>query len=345
MKFSRRISGWKNSIPYVWRLDVDVRKIIKNHMLELILLGLVILLSFTAPGFFSRRNFFNILQNSSLQGIIALGMTLVIISGEIDLSVGSVVAFSGCVTAWFTEAFISLGLSVPPAVILAMLIAVGSSFLIGSFTAFVRNRYNVPTFIITLALMTSLSGFANLITGGFHLTPFPQWFIYFGGGYIFGVPFPALLFIFVFVVINFITTSTTFGRSVYAIGGNMEAARLSGINIHRVKWLVLAVTNSLMAVSGIMVSSRIMSGSSTAAKGWELDVISAVIIGGTALNGGSGTVIGTLVGVLFLGVLVNGMTLLNISEYWQFVVRGILILGAVLINSIQAQRAARPVTE
>ena len=317
---------------------MKIGRIIRNHGLEIILLGLILLLSFTAPGFFTVRNILNVLQNSSLQGIIALGMTMVIIAGEIDLSVGSAVAFSGCITAWFTGAFQKLGLPAVPSAALAMLIAVGGAFLIGSFTAMIRNRCKVPTFIISLALMTSLSGFANLITGGFPLTPFPQWFNFFGSGDISGIPFPALFFILVFVVINFVMTSTTFGRSVYAVGGNMEAARLSGINIHRVKWLVLAVTNALMAVSGIMVASRIMSGSSTAARGWELDVISAVIIGGTALNGGSGTVTGTLVGVLFLGVLVNGMTLLNISEYWQFVVRGVLILGAVLINTIQSRR-------
>lgn len=319
---------------------MNFKSIFKNHMLEIILLGLILFLSLFAPGFFSTRNFLNVLQNSSLQGIIAIGMTMVIIAGEIDLSVGSAVAFSGCISAWFTGALKNAGLPIVLAVSIALLIALAAAFLIGSFTAFIRNQYNVPTFIITLALMTSLSGFANLITGGFPITTYPQWFKFFGSGEVFGIPFPALFFVLIFFAVNFVMNSTTFGRAVYAIGGNMEAARLSGINIHRIKWLVLASTSALMAVSGIMVSSRIMSGSSTAARGWELDVISAVIIGGTSLNGGSGSVGGTLVGVLFLGVLVNGMTLLNISEYWQFVVRGVLILGAVLINSIQTRRAS-----
>jgi ribose/xylose/arabinose/galactoside ABC-type transport system permease subunit len=313
----------------------------KHHMLESILLLLCIMLSMTAPGFLSLGNALNILRNSSMQGVIAFGMTMVIIAGEIDLSVGSAVAFAGCLTAWFTGFFIGMGLPAAPAVGIGIAAALAAGYLIGMFTAFIRNKYNVPTFIITLSLMTALSGFANLITGGFPLTPFPVWYNFIGGGYVLGIPFPAIVLVMVFIIINFIMTSTTFGRSVYAVGGNMEAARLSGIDVFKIKSRIHGVTSMLMAVSGVMVSSQILSGTSTAAKGWELDVISSVVIGGTAMTGGIGSVKGTFIGIIFLGVLVNGMTLLNISEYWQYVVRGGLILGAVLLNTVQLERAGK----
>lgn len=312
----------------------------KNHMLETILIGLCIFLSFSARGFLSVANILNILRNSSMQGVIAFGMTMVIIAGEIDLSVGSAVAFSGCLTAWLTRFFTTHGFSPVIAVPIAIVGALSAGFLLGVLAASIRNRFNVPTFIITLAMMTALSGFANLITGGFPLVSFPDWYNFIGGGYIFGIPFPAVLLIIVFFVIHYLMTSTTFGRSIYAIGGNMEAARLSGIKVFQVKKIIMGITSSLMALGGIMVSSQILSGTPTAAKGWELDVISSVIIGGTAMSGGVGSVRGTFIGIIFLGVLVNGMTLLNISEYWQYVVRGGLILGAVLLNTIQLEKAA-----
>jgi ribose/xylose/arabinose/galactoside ABC-type transport system permease subunit len=201
-----------------------------------------------------------------------------------------------------------------------------------------RTRYQVPSFITTLALMTGLSGAAELITNGFPLTPFPGWYNFIGGGYLAGIPFPAILFLATFVLLQFLMNYTTFGRSVYAVGGNAEAARLSGINVGRVKMMALGITAFLAALSGVMVSSEIMSGTATTAKGWELDVIAAVIIGGTSLMGGVGRIWGTMVGVIFLGVLMNGMTLLNVSEYWQHVVRGVIILVAVLLNLLQKER-------
>jgi ribose/xylose/arabinose/galactoside ABC-type transport system permease subunit len=223
----------------------------------------------------------------------------------------------------------------PLAILLSVLVALVTGYVWGAFAGVLRVRYAVPTFITTLALMTGLSGAAELITNGFPLTPFPEWYNYFGGGYLAGVPFPALVFLSAFLVVHFLMNHTPFGRSVYAVGGNAEAARLSGIDVGRVKIRVLGSTAMLAALSGVMQSSEIMSGTATTAKGWELDVIAAVIIGGTSLMGGVGKVWGTMVGVIFLGVIINGMTLLNVSEYWQHVVRGVLILAAVFINRLQ----------
>jgi len=269
-----------------------------------------------------------------MQGIIAFGMTMVIIAGEIDLSVGSAVAFSGCLAAWVTGflAGPAVGLPMPWAILAAILASLVTGVAVGSATGWLRVRFRVPTFIATLAWMTMLKGAAELITNGFPITPFPEWYNRIGGGQVWVIPYPAIIFAATFVAIHVLMSYASFGRAIYAVGGNAEAARLSGINVGRVKVLVMGIVAGLAAMSGIMQSSQIMQGTAGTGKGWELDVISAVIIGGTSLMGGSGAVWGTLIGIVFLGVLANGMTLLNISEYWQHVVQGSLILAAVLIN-------------
>ncbi len=311
---------------------------LRKYVLEFVLLAVCLFLAFRAPGFFTRDNLLNVLLNVSMQGVIAFGMTMVIISGEIDLSVGSAVAFAGCITAWMTGFLAAHGLPLFCAVPAAVLVSLAVGFAVGCVTGFLRTRFNVPTFISTLAWMTVLKGASELITNGFPLTPFPQWYSFFGSGYVFGIPFPAVIFLAVFCAIQILMSFTAFGRSVYAVGGNAEAARISGIKVGQVKILVMGVVALLTALSGVMQSAQIMSGSATTGQGWELDVISAVIIGGTSLMGGAGTVWGTFIGVVFLGVLLNGMTLMNISEYWQHVVRGALILAAVLINLAPARK-------
>jgi ribose/xylose/arabinose/galactoside ABC-type transport system permease subunit len=312
------------------------RAFLASAILEIILIVLCIVLAAVAPHFLTAENLLNVLRNVSMQGLIALGMTMVIIAGEIDLSVGSMVAFSGCLTAWLTGWVSSaIGWPMPLALSLAMTASLMTGYFTGSLTGFLRTRYQVPSFITTLALLTGLSGAAELITNGFPLTPFPEWYNFLGGGRMLGVPFPALLFLAAFAGVHVLMNNTPFGRTVYAVGGNAEAARLSGIDVAGVKRLVLAMTAMLAAVSGIIQSSEIMSGTATTAKGWELDIIAAVIIGGTSFAGGVGRVWGTMVGMVFLGVIMNGMTLLNVSEYWQHVVRGTLILLAVLMNRFQ----------
>ena len=310
-------------------------KLAKRSILELVLLLLCVVLSFKADGFLTVDNFLNVLRNVSMQGVIAFGMTMVIISGEIDLSVGSAVAFAGCLTAVLTKTLIGAGCPEVAAVIIAILGSIATGFAIGSLTGYIRSKFDVPTFITTLAWMTALRGTAFLITNGFPVSSFPEWYNYLGGGYLFGIPFPAIIFLIVFIIVSVLMDYTSFGRSIYAVGGNAEAARLSGINVRRVKIIVMGLVASFAALSGVMQSAEIMSGTATTATGWELEVIAAVIIGGTSLMGGVGRIRGTLIGVIFLGVLVNGMTLMNISEYWQYVVRGVLILSAVLINRAQ----------
>ena len=306
---------------------------LKIYTMEAILLVIVVVLVVFAPGFATLGNFFNVLRTVSMLGIIAFGMTAVIIAGEIDLSVGAAVALAGCVVAWFSGA-LSTRIGSVAAVAIGVLVAMTLGFLTGVFTGSMRRWFNVPTFITTLALFTALRGAANLITGGFPLTDLPDWFGFLGAGDLFGVPFPVYVFLTVFVLMHLLMKFTSFGRAVYAVGGNAEAARLSGIDVFFVKTMTLAITGVLAAVTGTLIASQIGSGTGNTATGMELDVIAATIIGGTSLFGGKGRVWGTLLGVLLLGCITNGMTLLDVSEYWQYVVRGAIILGAVLLNQV-----------
>ncbi|URK85993.1 ABC transporter permease (plasmid) [Rhizobium sp. RCAM05350] len=308
-------------------------RLIKTYPMELILAVLILALIFTAPGFASLRNLLNVLRTGSMLGIIAFGMTSVIIVGEIDLSVGAGAALAGCIVAWFAGA-LDDSLGGPVAVLIGVVVALGVGFTLGFSVGKFRHWFNVPSFICTLALFTALRGAANLITGGFPLATFPPGFDFFGGGYLFGIPFPVYIFALTFAGMHFLMNYTRFGRAVYAVGGNMEAARLSGIDIWWVKSMTLGITGVMTALSGTLIASQIGSGTGTTATGMELDVIAAVIIGGTSLFGGKGRIWGTLIGVLFLGCISNGMTLLNVSEYWQYVVRGGIILGAVLLNQV-----------
>jgi ribose/xylose/arabinose/galactoside ABC-type transport system permease subunit len=278
----------------------------------------------------------NILRSAATTGVIAFGMTFVIILGEIDLSVGSEVAFFGCLLALIVQTLGDAGWPLELAVLLGTIVCVVMAIFAGMFTGWVRHRLAVPTFITTLAWMAAFRGGAYLLTGSFPITPYPEWFFFFGAGFVAGIPFQAVVFLIVFVITWFISKYTVFGKSVYAIGGNAESARLSGINVLRVRMMVMAMTAVFAVLAGIMVSSQIQAGNPTVGVSWEFTVISACVIGGVSLMGGKGRIWGTFVGVLFLEIILNGMTLLNIDEYWQYVARAALILGAVLIYQAQA---------
>lgn len=330
-----------------------VRRFALKNIMEMILIALCVGFAIRSNTFLSLENAMAILYAVSMQGLIAFGMTMVIISGEIDLSVGSAAAFAGC----FTVALIDRGIFAPVAILLALIIGILTGMLSGT----MRNKYQVPTFITTLALFTGLRGAAFLVTDGRNIiTEFPKWFLFIGGGRVGGfdtvlavplvnksmqisfpgIPFPAIIFIIGFLVVQFIMKNTTFGRSVYAVGGNAAAARLCGINVSFTRLTVLAITGMFAALSGVLLSSRIESGTPTVAQGWELDAIAAVIIGGTSFTGGVGRVWGTLIGIIFIGVLSNGMTLMNVDVNIQYVTKGLLILFAVLLNRMQERRTA-----
>lgn len=295
------------------------------------LMVLCLVLSFIAPNFLSSNNLTNVLRHMSMIGIISVGMTMVILSGEIDLSVGSVAAMSGVTVAY---AVVKLGLPTGLAVVLT--IAMGACF--GLLTGAMRVYLLIPTFITSLAILTAARSGAFLLSGGFPIAPLPPFFDYIGNGAFVGVPIIVLIMFAAFGIGWFVLMRTAIGRMIYAVGGNEEASHLSGIPVGAVKIGVLMACGALAALAGILLAGRLNSGTPTVAQGWELDVIAAVIIGGTSLFGGAGSVIGTLLGAMFMATLRNGMVLIGISPFAQGVVSGIVILLAVVVGALQNRR-------
>jgi ribose/xylose/arabinose/galactoside ABC-type transport system permease subunit len=317
-----KIASWKKKIK------------VTDWLLEIILLTLLCVFALIAPNFFTGNNILNILRNISFKGLVALAMTMVIISGEIDLSVGSGIAFYGVIAATVTKRLLATGLNAYPTIGIAIVVVLVVGLCIGGFVSWIITRFSIPSFITTLAMMQVLRGGALLISGGFPIITYPVWFSFLGSGYVGPIPFPAIVFLVALIIMFHVMNHTPFGRSIYAVGSNKESARLSGIDVSRVKCVIFAVTGCLTALAGVLISAQIVSGSPLTGREWEMDVIASVIIGGASLTGGSGTIRGTLMGCIFLGVVLNGMTLLNVNEYWQYVVRGLLVFLAVLLNIV-----------
>jgi ribose/xylose/arabinose/galactoside ABC-type transport system permease subunit len=324
-----------------------------DHAIEFILIFLVLALALNVSGFMTWSNWMNIFRANSLKGVIAFGMTMVIIAGLIDLSIGSTVALSGVIVARLCRDLTAGGMDLSLACIIgigiSILLAIGVGYLHGFFV----HKAGMPPFIVTLVSLNALYGLAGIVSGGFPIAnQYPEWFNVLGGGRIpipdwfsnmlgigkiDGIPYPALVLFVAFLIVFFIMGYTKIGRAIYATGGNAESARLSGIDVGRTKVFCFIAVQIMAVLSGLMVSGQVLAGSFSFGRGWELDVISAVIIGGTSFNGGAGKVWGTLLGVIFMGVISNGMTLLNFDIYTQFVVRGIIMFLAVLISSYRSK--------
>ncbi len=303
--------------------------VLLQHKPLIALLLFIVVISFMNPEFFSICNLLNILRQTSVNAIIAVGMTFVVLTSGIDLAVGSVLAFTGAIAA----TLISLDFHILIAVSATLCTGAGLGYLSG----FVIAKGKVQAFIATLATMTFLRGATMVYTDGRPVSALggadSDAFVMIGSGYFLGVPIPVYLMIIIFVVAWFVLQHTRFGRYVYALGGNESATRLSGINVDRVKMAVYATSGLLSAVAGIIVTSRLVSAQPTAGSGYELDAIAAVVLGGTRLSGGRGRVMGTLVGALIIGVLSNALNLLNISSYYQLVAKALVILLAVLVDT------------
>jgi sugar transport system permease protein len=287
-------------------------------------------LAFSAPNFLTSGNQLNILRDAAFVGIIAWGMTLVLIAGEIDISIGPHVAFAGIVLAKLAM----MGVSLPVAVILVL--AIGA--MIGVIAGALRAYVDVPSFIVTLALWLALRGIAQVLSDAVPIVIMDFEFQRWGAGSVAGIPIPAIFMLLLFGLFSFVARRSVLGRSIYAVGGNAEAARLSGIPVARIRVIIFAITGVLAALTGILVASRLGSGNSGAATGLEFDVIAAVVVGGTSLFGGRGSMLGTLLGVLFIGALVNGLVLIGIDPFAQGIVRGFVILAAVMINILSMKR-------
>lgn len=289
------------------------------------LLVICVILSIATPYFFTVQNLVIVLRQVSVNGILAIGVTFVIIAGGIDLSLGSVVALTGVVAASFAH---------PGAypLIIPLLIGLLTGALVGVINGLTITIGRVAPFIVTLGMMTMARGLALVWSDGRPVTNLSPAFNFIGGGDVLYIPVPILLFVLVIIVAYILLNYTTTGRYIYAVGGNEQAARASGIRVNAVKMFAYIMCSGLAALAGIVLASRITTGQPNAGVAYELDAIAAVVIGGTSLLGGRGTVMGTVIGVLIIGVINNGLDLLNVSSYYQQIIKGVIIIGAVLID-------------
>ena len=288
----------------------------------------------TRTTFLTQNNMFNSLRQNASNLFLATGMTMVIILGGIELSVGSVIALSGCVAA---GCVVNLGL--PEAVGFLAAILVGA--IVGMFNGLVICKTDIPPFIVTLASMNIAKGIALVYTQGAPIRCMTDAFKFPGAGYVGPVPTPVILMLIVFVIAALMINRTQLGRHIYAVGGNAQAAKFSGINVSKVKFIVYTYTGIMAGIAGVVVASRLYSGQPTAGDGAEMDAIAAVVVGGTSMSGGSGRIGGTLIGVLIIGVLNNGLNLMGVDSNWQYIVKGLVILLAVYVDFIRNKKAGR----
>ncbi len=320
---------------------LDSQKKLLSKLQPLIaLFVLCVVIGLLSDKFFTVSNFWNVLRQISVNICISTGMTLVVLMAGIDLSVGSVLALSGAVTAGLYKSgieFPTQNLFVGFTLLGGILAGILVGGLLGLFNGVAITRFKVPPFVATLAMLTVARGLTMLWTQGFPISGLGKDFAFLGTGWFLGVPVPVWISALVVVLAILLSNKTKIGRYIYAIGGNENAARLSGININRVKVIVYTLGGVLAAVGGLMVTSRLDSAQPNAGTGYELDSIAAVVIGGTSLSGGKGSIGGTVLGAIIIGVLNNGLVLLNVSPFWQQVVKGLVILIAVVIDKANAK--------
>lgn len=312
-----------NPVVNVFRSNIGI-------VMVLILMGVII--SCATDKFLSGDNIISVLRQISINTYIALGMTLIIILGHIDLSVGAIVAMSGTLTVGF---IVNQGLPIWFAIVLGLLLGVATGFLSG----FIVSNFKVPAFIITMAMMNIASGIAYVYSGGQSTRITDKFFINIGTGYLAKdipvlnkIPLPVVYMVILIVIFVFLLNKTKFGTYVYAIGGNREAARLSGVPIKKVEIIVFTLSGLLSAFAGLVLCSRMYSGQPSVGSGYELDAIAACVLGGTSMAGGKGRISGTVFGAIVIGIISNGLNLIGVSSYWQLIIKGLIIACAVLLD-------------
>ncbi|MEY3307965.1 MAG: hypothetical protein RLZZ413_2003 [Pseudomonadota bacterium] len=311
---------------------------IAGHVLQrygiLIALAVVCLtLALISENFLSTRNILNVLRQTSINGILAIGMTFVILTRGIDLSVGSVVALGGIVAASFattSSTGMVAGAPYPALVAIAVGLLVGMAC--GGVSGLIVSRFHVPAFVATLGMLSAARGLTLIYSGGRPIPALTEEFRWIGTGSVLGIPVPIFLLLGTFAVAHFVLTQTRFGRHIYAVGGNPHAAKVSGLPVRSIRFSVYVIAGALAGLGGMILAARTGSALPQAGIAYELDAIAAVVIGGTSLAGGVGRVTGTLIGALLIGVMNNGLDLMGVESYYQQVIKGLLIVAAVMLD-------------
>lgn len=303
-----------------------IKEVLNSLTLVLIILGLGVVLSIASPNFLKTTNILNILRQVSINGILAIGMSLVCLTGGIDLSVGSIVAFAGILTAGMLN-----NTSLPIFVIALIAVAVGC--IMGLINGYFVAYWGAPAFVVTLSMLTVGRGLTYIYCDGKPISKLPAEFLVIGKGSLLGLPIPTIVLLIVFIVFSVMLSKFKLGRYIYAVGGNPQAAMVSGINVKKILLLVYMFSGMCCGVAAVVLTARVSAGLATAGDGYELNAIAATVIGGTSLSGGTGKLWGTLLGALLLGMVNTGLDLLNVTSYYQQVVRGLIILGAILIDT------------
>lgn len=306
---------------------MKIGDLLKKYNLLVLLAVFIIISAVLSPNFLKIGNILNLLQQASIPGIVAIGMTIVILLGGIDLSVGSVAAFSGMICA------IMVSKNIP--IVISVLVSVALGGCLGLITGILIARFNLPDFIASLAMMEIGRGAALLTTQGVPVFGLPSEFKFIGGGFVLGrVSVSGLIWIFLTVVFALILKYTSYGRSLYAIGGNKEAATLSGIKTRRNYAFAYMISGLLAGFAGVLTASWLSTGQPTAGEGMELDAIAASVIGGASLSGGMGTVVGTFGGVFLLQIITNIFNLVGLASFYQQIAKGVIIIAALLLNNV-----------
>ncbi len=309
------------------------RLLIQEYGIFLAFLILVVILSISNEFFLTAGNISNVLLQTSINGVLAIGMTFVILTRGIDLSVGSVVALAGIVSASFATTSATAGIiGAPYPVVVDLAVGLLVGIACGAVSGVIVSRFSVPAFVTTLGMLSAARGLTLIYGGGRPVAALTPAFRWIGTGDVFNIPAPVIILAVVFAVSWWILNRTRFGRYIYAVGGNPHAAKTSGIDTTRIRFTVYVISGGLAGLAGMLLSARTGSGLPQAGVAYELDAIAAVVIGGTSLSGGVGRVTGTLIGALIIGVMNNGLDLMGIQSYYQQVLKGALIVGAVMLD-------------
>lgn len=320
--------------------NVNMQRFLRKYGIVVIFLAICILLSIVSPAFATLRNLTNVVRQVSIIGILAMGVTFCIITTGIDLSSGSVLAFVGVIVASLSQTKVvdSQPISVVMPIVFALLIGLAAGALMGFSNGALTAYGKIPPFVATLGMMTVARGAALLYSAGRPIGYLKKSFTFLGAGYFMKIPIPIWVYILVGILSYILLSKSKFGRYVFAIGGNMQAARICGINVEKTLVLVYMYAGVLSAISGILLVARTAAGNPTYGLAYELDAIASTVIGGTSLSGGVGSIPLCVVGAMIIGVLNNGMDLLGVNSYWQQIVKGIIIVVAVVIDSRKRRR-------